>query len=43
MVVGVLLGSNGHWTAGWMTCAVVSLFSMAASILLSRSQKKKEG
>lgn len=43
MVVGVLLGANGHWTAGWMTCAVVSLFSMAASILLSRSQKKKEG
>lgn len=43
MVVGVLLGSNGHWTAGWMTCAIVSLFSMAASILLSGSRKKKEG
>ncbi len=43
MVVGVLLGSNGHWTAGWMTCAVVSVFSMAASVLLSKSCKKKKG
>lgn len=40
MVVGVLLGSNGFWTAGWMTCAGVSFFSLAASMLLSRYKKE---
>jgi len=36
MTVGVLLGANGHWTAGWMTCAIVSVISLAACLLLTR-------
>ncbi|SHK60960.1 MFS transporter [Hespellia stercorisuis] len=37
-VVGVLLGTNGHWTAGWITCAVVSCISLAASLLIHSPQ-----
>ncbi|MBS5063419.1 MAG: MFS transporter [Hungatella hathewayi] len=35
MVVGVLLGSYGHWTAGWMTCAIVSVISLVSSVMLA--------
>lgn len=35
MVVGVLLGTQGHWTAAWMTCAAASALSLLASVLLS--------
>lgn len=36
MVVGVLLGTQGHWTAAWMTCAAASAASLLASVLLSK-------
>lgn len=38
-VVGVLLGGNGYWTAGWMTCALMSLVSMIASLMIYRYKK----
>lgn len=41
MVVGVLLGTQGHWTAAWMTCAAASAISLLASLMLSgRGQEK---
>ena len=40
MVVGVLLGSNGHWAAGWLTCALVSALSLLASLVLARYKNK---
>lgn len=36
MVVGVILGSAGMWTEGWLTCAAVSLLSMIACLALMR-------
>lgn len=39
MVVGVMLGTHGHWTAAWMTCAAVSAVSLLASLLLSRRKR----
>ena len=39
MVVGVMLGTHGHWTAAWMTCAAVSAVSLLASLLLSRQKR----
>lgn len=39
MVVGVMLGTHGHWTAAWMTCAAVSAASFLASLLLSRHKR----
>lgn len=41
MVVGVLLGSNGHWTAGWLTCALVSVLSLLSSLVLARHKNKQ--
>lgn len=40
MVVGVLLGSSGNWTAGWMTCALMSAVSLGASLVLAGYKKK---
>lgn len=37
MVVGVLLGTHGHWTTAWMTCAAAS----AASLLIPRQSMQK--
>lgn len=34
LVVGVLLGANGLWNLGWMTCAVCCLLSFGASLLI---------
>lgn len=36
MVVGVVLGTNGFWTIGWLTCALVSIISFVASRLLRK-------
>lgn len=41
MVVGVMLGSNGHWMEGWMTCAAVSAMSLLASGILAGYKKCK--
>lgn len=41
MVVGVLLGSNGNWTTGWMTCAVVSALSMLASFAIPKYKRNR--
>lgn len=41
MVVGVILGSSGNWTAGWMTCAAVSLLSVIASFLVPNYRTRK--
>lgn len=38
-VVGVLLGTHGYWTAGWMTCLFVSLLSAAAAAAVAGRQK----
>ena len=40
MVVGVLLGSNGYWAAGWLTCALVSVLSLFASLILVKHKNK---
>lgn len=42
MVVGVMLGTQGYWTAAWMTCAAASAISLLASILLS-GKGREEG
>lgn len=34
MVIGVLLGSNGLWTAGWLTCAAVSVISFVVTLAI---------
>lgn len=34
MVIGVLLGSNGHWTAGWLTCAAMAAMSLAVTLAI---------
>lgn len=41
MVVGVMLGTQGHWTAAWMTCAAASAASLLASLLLSGRDRWK--
>lgn len=41
MVVGVLLGTHGHWTAAWMTCAAASAASLLASLLIPRQSMLK--
>lgn len=41
MVVGVLLGSNAHWTAGWLTCALVSVLSLLSSLVLARHKNNQ--
>ena len=43
MVVGVLLGTNGHWTAAWMTCAAVSAVSFAASLAIPKVSENRKG
>ncbi len=40
MVVGVILGTSGHWTAAWLTCAVASFVSMAASFAVPHCKRK---
>lgn len=40
-VVGVMLGAQGHWTLAWITCAVASGISLAASVMLM-TQKKND-
>lgn len=35
-VVGVLLGTRGFWTAGWMTCVLVSVLSVIAALLVAK-------
>lgn len=42
MVVGVILGSEGFWSAGWMTCAAVSALSMIASFVLAGYKRKNK-
>lgn len=37
-VVGVLLGTQGHWTAGWLTCCAVSVFSVLAALRIGFRQ-----
>lgn len=39
-VVGVMLGAQGHWTAAWITCAIASAVSFAASLLLMKQNKR---
>lgn len=41
MVVGVLLGSSGHWTEAWLTCSIVSLVSVIASFVIPKFNKKR--
>lgn len=40
MVVGVLLGSNGMWDMGWMTCALACLISLIASLFIRQPRQK---
>lgn len=42
MVVGVLLGSNGMWDVGWMTCALTCLISLIASLLIRQPRLKNK-
>lgn len=48
MVVGVLLGGRGYWSAAWNTCALSSLLSFCAGIVIAvktvsiRQTDKKE-
>lgn len=42
MVVGVVLGTGGHWTAAWLTCAAASAISMAASFAVPHCSRKNE-
>ena len=34
IVVGVILGTNGMWHIGWLTCSVMALLSLAAAWLI---------
>jgi MFS family permease len=34
-VVGVLLGTSGHWTAGWFTCGAASVLSVVAALYIA--------
>lgn len=36
MVVGVILGTRGLWQIGWMTCAVMAVFSMIAALAIPK-------
>lgn len=38
MVVGVLLGTNGFWGAGWFTCGFVSLISALSAAYINRNK-----
>lgn len=40
MVVGVILGTKGLWQIGWMTCAVMSIFSMMAALTIPKFKTK---
>lgn len=42
MVIGVLLGSNGLWTAGWLTCAAVSVVSLAVTLAIPGSSPGRQ-
>ena len=34
MIVGVVLGANGMWQIGWLTCSIMALFSLAAALFI---------
>lgn len=38
MVIGVLLGSNGLWSLGWSTCAIMAAISLAATLMISSTR-----
>lgn len=40
IVVGVILGTKGLWQIGWMTCAVMSIFSMIAALTIPKVKTK---
>lgn len=36
MVVGVILGTRGLWQIGWVTCAIMAVFSMIATLAIPK-------
>ena len=36
MVVGVILGTRGLWQIGWITCAIMAVFSMIATLAIPK-------
>ncbi len=41
MVVGVVLGTRGLWSIGWMTCSVMAVISLAAVLMISGYETRK--
>ncbi len=41
-VVGVMLGSNGMWTLGWHTCAITSIISVLACLIIVKKSKNSK-
>lgn len=39
MVVGVILGTRGLWQIGWITCAVMAVFSMVSALAIPKIRK----
>lgn len=39
MVIGVVLGTAGHWHVGWWTCAISSALGLIASLMLATRGK----
>jgi predicted MFS family arabinose efflux permease len=41
-ITGIVLGSSGYWMAGWLGCAMVSLISLAAGLIVSKQRPASE-
>jgi len=40
-VVGVMLGTRGHWAAGWLTCCAVSVLSVFAALYIAFRKNRR--